>query len=102
MEVDGVLSQLVEGTSISFEIGDDDRIAGKALNRFMGPYDPDSDTPFGPLATTLMAGPQEIMDQEMVFLQLIAAVGRPVLDRVHLMIGDRVVMVIERGGTGEL
>ena len=59
------------------------------INRFMGDYElSEASLSFGPLATTMMAGPQEAMRTEQTFLALIARVARWSIDREQLVLGD--------------
>lgn len=64
LEVHGV--PVLESSSPDIAFGADGRVSGRAtVNRLMGQYSLEGDTlRFGALATTMMAGPQEHMDQE--------------------------------------
>jgi putative lipoprotein len=59
----------------TIEFHDDGRVAGTAgVNRFAGEWSVTGGTlTFGPLATTLMAGPQDRMDQEAAILRILAS-----------------------------
>lgn len=72
-EIDGVPTLDVPTAELTF--GDDGRVSGRAtVNRVFGPYEIDGDViSFGALGTTMMAGPQDAMDQEQLLLQ---ALGR--------------------------
>lgn len=74
--------------------GDDGRLTGCAtVNRIMGPYRLDGDElSFGPLAGTLMAGPQEAMDQEQ---RLHAALARC----ARVVRADGAVVLLDGSGT---
>ena len=75
LEVNGELTAPREGTSLTIVI-DDDRVSGSSgVNRYFGTLEGSG---FGPLANTLMAGPEDQMVQEAVFLELLAGV-----DAVH-------------------
>ena len=66
----------VAGMTASF---DGSRIAGfSGVNRYAGPYSADADGAFGagPLASTLMAGPEPLMEAEAAFLRLLQAAER--------------------------
>lgn len=62
--VDGV--PVLDGTRPDLEFGADGRVSGRAtINRLMGGYSVEGDAlRFGALATTMMAGPPEQMEQE--------------------------------------
>lgn len=64
VEVHGV--PVLESSSPDILFGSDGRVSGRAtVNRLMGQYTVEGDElRFGALATTMMAGPQEHMDQE--------------------------------------
>jgi len=98
MEVGGVLSPLVEGSEVSIDIADG-RLSGGGINRYMGSFD--SENLFGPIASTMMAGPVELMDQEHTFLKLLEQVDSVSIDRVSLKVGGRTVIVLAGGGTEE-
>ena len=71
MAIGGELVTPIEGSRLTVEIADG-RVAGSAgVNRYMGPV---SDEGFGLLATTMMAGPPELMGQEQIFLELLDGV----------------------------
>lgn len=64
--VGGELVPPLEGTRLTLEF-DGERVAGSAgVNRFMGRIE--DERLFGPVATTMMAGPEEHMAQERLFL----------------------------------
>ncbi len=64
--VGGELVPPLEGTTATLEF-QGDRVGGNAtVNRFMGGMG--GDTLFGLLATTLMAGPEDHMTQEQIYL----------------------------------
>lgn len=64
------------------------RVSGTGgVNRVMGEYRLEGTTlVFGPLATTMMAGPPERMEQERQLLALLARVGRWALDEGELVL----------------
>ncbi len=74
------------------EFGTDGRITGRTgLNRMMGSFEVvDGELRCSPLATTRMAGPPELMDQEN---RLLAALAEPATIELD---GDRLVL-----GTGD-
>ena len=64
----GQLRPPVEGSRLTLSV-EDDRVWGSSgVNRFTGRLE-DGQGLFGPLATTRMAGPDELMAQEEVFLR---------------------------------
>ena len=63
--VGGELVPPLPGTDLSLEFVHH-RVAGSGgINRFMGPVT--NDLTFGPLATTMMAGPTDHMSQERIY-----------------------------------
>ena len=75
---------------------EESRVAGSGgLNRLMGTLSLTEDAlRFGPLATTLMAGPEDAMERERVFLDALARVTAYELDGRSLLLyadGDVVV-----------
>lgn len=80
-----------------------DRVSGSAgVNRYMG--GPGEDKVFGLLATTLMAGPPELMDQETAFLALLQDADSMVVDgnRMTLFHGDSPLVELERESGDEM
>jgi putative lipoprotein len=71
------------------------RVSGSGgCNRLTGSYETDGDElRFGPVATTLMAGPEPVMRREAAFLAALSATTRHVLGPASLVLfdGDRVV-----------
>jgi len=61
------------GVEATIELHDDGRVAGTAgVNRFMGTWSITGTVlAFGPLATTLMAGPPDRMEQEGAVLRIL-------------------------------
>lgn len=72
----------VEDSRVTLEFGDQDRISGNAsCNRYMGAYTLTGESlSFGPLATTMMACEEPLMEQEEKFLALLEEVYRFELD----------------------
>jgi heat shock protein HslJ len=81
----GGVASLVAGTAIDAVFGEDGRLAGRAgCNRYVGPFLADGPTlSIGPLATTRMACPPPVMEQEAAYL---AALARTTTARID---GDR-------------
>ena len=71
-----------------------DRVAGKALNRIVGSLG--GDKVFGNMATTRMAGPPEIMEEEGLFLKYLSTVDEVLPDRLELMVEGVPVLVLRR------
>lgn len=71
LAIGGELHDPIDGPLLTLEIDEEGRVAGSAgVNRFMGRLD--DEKLFGPLATTLMAGPDNLMVQERVYLDLLS------------------------------
>jgi heat shock protein HslJ len=62
-------------SKLTLEFGADGQVSGNAgVNTFSGTYEYDGNTlSLGPLATTRMAGPQELMEQETLYLAALQA-----------------------------
>lgn len=95
--IGGELVPLVEGSQITVEF-DGDKVHGRAINRFHGSY---GESGFGPMASTMMAGPQELMNQEHAFLSVLSQVDGVSVERVGLTVDGRIVTVLVRSGTEE-
>ncbi len=69
----GTMDALIAGSEITAVFGHDGRVSGSGgVNRYHGGYKVSgADLDIGPLATTLMAGPEDLMQQEMRYLQLL-------------------------------
>lgn len=98
IDMDGQLLPPVEGSEVTLEF-EDGQVFGKAINRFRGSYSEGEG--FGPMMSTMMAGPPELMDQEHRFLSLLGEVDGASVERVKLTVGGRTVMILTRGGTEE-
>jgi heat shock protein HslJ len=100
--VGGELVPPLRGTKLTLEfIGD--RVAGSAgVNRFMGVVT--NDPVFGPLATTLMAGSEDHMTQERVYLDHLGSVDsyEADTDELRLIADGLVVVVLKHPGTDEV
>ncbi len=79
-------------TTITFS--QDGKLNGKVVNYLMGTYElKDKNTiTFGPLASTMMMGPQEAMEAEQNFLQIIPKI------KSYKMQGNYLVLITENGG----
>lgn len=91
--IDGATVLASSSPDVAF--GTDGRVSGRAtVNRLMGQYALEGDVlRFGALATTMMAGPPELMDQEQ---RLLAALGHPL--RVEAA-DDGDVLLVSSSGT---
>lgn len=101
LAVGGELIRPLDGTSLTLNISDG-RVAGSAgINRFMGTLGPGGT--FGPMETTLMAGPTEFMDQETLFLGHLSQIHSIEVDteEVRMIADDIVVVVLGRSKTGQ-
>lgn len=79
-------------TTITFSA--DGKVNGKVVNYMMGNYTlgKDNAITIGPLATTMMMGPEEAMDAEQNFLQILPKV------KSYKMQGNYLVLVTDNGG----
>ena len=69
LAVDDEQVESIPGSIMTLEFSEG-RVGGNAsINRFMGQLG--EDRLFGPLATTMMAGPSELMEQERRYLELL-------------------------------
>jgi heat shock protein HslJ/membrane-bound inhibitor of C-type lysozyme len=75
-DIDG--GGIVDRSRVTIEFGDDDRVSGAAsCNRYMGSYSLTGEgLTLGQMASTMMACPEAIMDQEQRFLAILAEVQR--------------------------
>lgn len=69
---------IIDRSRVTIRFGDDGRVAGKAsCNSFMGRYTQTGNgLVFAGIATTMMACPTALMDQEREFLEILGAVTR--------------------------
>lgn len=73
LAIGGELHEPIPGPDLTLEVDAEGRVGGSGgVNRFMGRVGEDG--LFGPLATTLMAGPEDLMAQEQSYLQLLEQV----------------------------
>jgi heat shock protein HslJ len=88
---------VIDGTRPEVLFGFDGRVAGNAtINRLMGPYDVQGDVlTCGMLASTMMAGPPEAMEQERLVL---AALSAP----LRVLAGDVAGEIVLEGRTSAL
>ncbi len=65
----------VAGSQLTLEFGTDASVSGMGgVNTFNGPFESgDKSIKMGPLATTMMAGPEELMTQEQLYLAALQA-----------------------------
>lgn len=89
------------GGPLTLEIHDG-RVSGSAgVNRFMGQLG--DEKPFPPLATTLMAGPEELMAQESIILGHLESVDGYEQSNggILLLCDGLIVMTLAAAGTGD-
>lgn len=103
--VDG--ADVVHGSAPTLSFGLDGRIAGRAtLNRLMGHYEVHGDAlQLGALATTMMAGPEELMAQEQRVLQVLGGAGLtvvPAVDGDLLLASDAGELLLRPSGGADL
>lgn len=100
LAIGGELQPPLPGTEPTLEV-EGDRVSGNAtINRFMGALG-EGQRPFGPLATTMMAGPEEHMAQERIYLGHLAAVESIEVekDEMRLVLDGLIVVTLRRLGT---
>jgi copper homeostasis protein (lipoprotein) len=101
VELDGVPVELDEDERVPHLVLDleESRVAGSGgVNRIMGTFSlAEDELVFGPLATTLMAGPEEAMQRERAFLDALARVTSYRLDgrSLRLLADDATVAMLE-------
>ena len=73
---------------------EDGRFNGKVVNNMMGSYTlgENNSITFSPIATTMMMGPQEAMEAEQNFLQILPKI------KSYKMQGNYLVLVTDNGG----
>lgn len=114
MSTDGADGALLVGTWCVVSIGSDDVAAVGAsveftadgtvqgfggVNRFSGPYTATADTiEFGPVAATLMAGPEPAMSVETALLAAFVDAQPYAVDGDRLTLGEEPAIVLHRGG----
>ncbi len=99
--VGGELVPPLPGTDLTLEFVDG-RVAGSTgINRFTGAVA--NDPMFGPLATTMMAGPADHMSQERIYLDHLESIDSYEVDadEMRLITGGLVVVTLERPGTDQ-
>ena len=79
-------------TTVNFS--EDGRFNGKVVNNMMGSYTlgEDNSISFSPIATTMMMGPQEAMEAEQNFLQILPKV------KSYKMQGNYLVLITDNNG----
>lgn len=86
------MTSLIEETEITLVFDEDGSIAGSAgLNNYFTTYETEADAlTFGPCGTTLMAGPEDVMNQESTYLALLAETASFGIDgdELHLFNAD--------------
>ncbi len=88
------LTDSLNNTPTTLTFAEGGKVNGKVVNYLMGNYttgDNGSIT-FGPMATTMMMGPQEEMEAERNFLQILPKV------KSYKMQGNYLVLVTDNGG----
>lgn len=101
LAIGGELNPPLEGTEITLEF-EGNRVGGNAtINRFTGSLADIGG--FGPLATTMMAGPPDHMTQEHLFLRLLARVDSIEVDdeEMHLVSEGLILVELHRVGTDD-
>jgi copper homeostasis protein (lipoprotein) len=90
VEIDGAPVEDDGAPTLVFDL-EESRVAGSGgLNRLMGTFSlTEDELRFGPLATTLMAGPEDVMERERAFLDALARVTGYDLDGRSLTLDAR-------------
>ncbi len=99
LAVGGELVPPLRGTELTLEFVEE-RVSGSAgVNRFMGVVT--NDPMFGPLATTLMAGSEDHMSQERIYLDHLSSVDSYEVDTddLRLIAEGLVVVALKHPGT---
>lgn len=101
LAVGGELVPPLEGTTLTLEL-DSARVGGSGgINRFMGALNQEPPPLFGPLATTMRAGPPDHMAQEDIYLRHLGAVDGLEVEagEIRLVSGDLVVVTLKPAET---
>jgi heat shock protein HslJ len=95
VEVGGAPAEEDGAPTLVFDL-EESRVAGSAgLNRLVGTFSlSEGELRFGPLATTLMAGPEDAMQRERAFLDSLARVTEYDLDGRSLILAAEGVVVV--------
>ncbi|MEA1901910.1 MAG: META domain-containing protein [Actinomycetota bacterium] len=97
--VDGEMVPPLPGSTMSLEFVEG-RVGGVAsINRFMGQFG--DELLFGPLATTMMAGPPQLMEQEGRYLGLLSQADSLLFgpNELSLIAKEDVIVVLKPEGT---
>lgn len=84
---------------------DEPRVFGKVVNNYNGSYTVDGTSiKFGPMATTMMMGPQEAMEDEQSFHQFMSKVNGFKFDQKNLILSteDGQTMIFEYQGEADM
>lgn len=98
--VEGEVREPLPGSQLTLD-AEAGRVGGSGgINRYMGAF-AEGDLLFGPLATTMMAGPLPLMNQETAFLGLLAKADAASTESGSLVLSAEgsVVVVLEPAGT---
>lgn len=68
LAIGGELQPTLDGPTLTLEVSSSGDVSGSAgINRFRGSLG--RDRPFGPLTTTMMSGPHDLIAQERIYLK---------------------------------
>lgn len=97
--VDGEMVSPLPGSRMSLEFVEGRVGGGASINRFMGQFG--DELLFGPLATTMMAGPPQLMEQEGRYLGLLSQAESMLVgpDELRLIANGDVIVVLKPEGT---
>lgn len=91
LAIGGELQPTLDGSMLTLEVSDDGRVGGHCgVNRFEGRLD--GDGVFGPLATTMTAGPHDLIAQERIYLKHLEAA-----DGYEIDVDERGISLLARG-----
>ena len=99
--IGGELQPTLDGPNLTIEVSPSGEVSGSAgVNRFRGRLG--RDRPFGPLATTMMSGPHDLIAQERIYLKHLEAADGYEIDPeeggINLVAGGLIVVTLRSLG----
>jgi heat shock protein HslJ len=103
LAIGGELQPTLDGPTLTLEVSPSGDVTGSAgVNRFKGNLG--RDRPFGPLNTTMMSGPHDLMAQERIYLKHLEAADGYEIDPeeggINLVAGGLIVVGLRGLGSG--
>lgn len=103
LAIGGELQPILDGPVLTLEVSPDGEVTGRAgVNRFRGRLG--DERVFGPLATTMMSGPHELMAQERIYLKHLEAADAYEIDAdqggINLVAKGLIVLTLRSLGPG--